>query len=109
MKEFITAGILMITSIIAFVISIRSFNEKGILFNNAYLYASRQERNQMDKKPYYKQSGIVFLLIAIIFLLNSIAVILNTGWIFYVVIVLAAIAVIYAIVSSIMIEVGKRR
>lgn len=33
MKEFITAGILLITSIIAFVISIRSFNEKGILLS----------------------------------------------------------------------------
>ncbi len=33
----------------AFVISVRSFKQKGFLFNNAYLYASKQERDTMDK------------------------------------------------------------
>ena len=50
------------------------FNEKGFLFNNAYIYASKQEREVMDKKPHYRQSGIVFLMVGIIFaLINSVS------------------------------------
>lgn len=43
-----------------FVLSYRQFNEKGFLFNNAYIFASKQERETMNKKPHYKQSGICF-------------------------------------------------
>ena len=55
----------LITSIIMFAIagvlllfSIRSFLERGFLLNNAYLYASKEERKTMNKKPYYKQSAM---------------------------------------------------
>lgn len=61
----------------------------------------------MDKKPHYKQSGIVFVLIGIIFLINTIDMILQTGWLFYLVIVVAIVTIVYAIVSSIMIEKRK--
>ncbi|EFF68226.1 hypothetical protein BUTYVIB_01494 [Eshraghiella crossota DSM 2876] len=30
------------------------------MFNNAYIFASKQERETMNKKPHYKQSGICF-------------------------------------------------
>lgn len=108
MKEIVVAIILFIISIGAFIISIRSFKEKGFLFNNAYLYASKQERNNMDKKPYYRQSAIAFLLIGIIFLLNTIDVILNSGWISNIVVVTIIITIIYAIISSIIIDTKKK-
>ena len=104
MEEIITASILSIISIFAFVMSIRSFMRKGFLFNNAYIYASKEEREQMNKKPHYKQSAIVFLLIGLIFLLNALSVLFKANWIFYVVIGVVIITIIYAIVSSIMIE-----
>lgn len=107
MKETLTAAILFIISIVAFILSIRSFREKGFLFNNAYLYASEQERNNMDKKSHYRQSAIVFLLIGVIFLLNAIEVLVNSGWIFYIVIAAIVITIIYAIASSIWIEKNK--
>ena len=91
-----------------FVFSYLQFNEKGFLFNNAYIYASKEERKLMDKKPHYKQSGIVFLMIGIIFAINAIDMILKTGWLFYVVMFIAVIAIIYAIASSIIIEKNKR-
>ena len=108
MKEIFTAVILLIISIGAFIISVRSFKEKGFLFNNAFLYASKQERNNMDKKPYYRQSAIVFLLIGIVFLLNAVEVFLNSGWIFYIVVVTIIITIIYAFASSIRIEINKK-
>lgn len=62
----------------------------------------------MDKKPYYKQSGIVFLMIGIVFLIDAVEMILETGWLFYPVIVVAIIAIVYAIVSSVVMERNKK-
>ena len=73
--NIVGAIVLGVIAIICFVFSYLQFNEKGFLFNNAYIYASKQERKNMDKKPHYKQSGIVFLLIGIIFLINTINII----------------------------------
>lgn len=108
MENIIGAIVLGIVAIVCYVFSYLQFNEKGFLFNNAYIYASKEERKVMDKKPHYKQSGIVFLMIGIIFTINAIDMILKTGWLFYVVIIIAVIAIIYAIASSIIIEKNKR-
>ena len=104
MKEIIVASILFAISIFLFFMSVRSFMEKGFLFNNAYIYASKEEREKMNKKPHYHQSAIVFLLIGLIFLLNAIAVLLKENWIFYIVAAVVIVTLIYAIVSSITIE-----
>ena len=104
MKEIVAASILFTVSIFLFFMSVRSFMEKGFLFNNAYIYASKQEREKMNKKPHYRQSAIVFLLLGLIFLLNTLAVLLKVNWIFYIGVAVVAITLIYAIVSSITIE-----
>ena len=81
MKEIITAGILFIIFILLFIASIRSFKEKGFLFNNAYIHASQKERENMSHKwKYYRQSGIVLLMVSLIFLLDGIAVLLSLDW-----------------------------
>ena len=104
MKEIVAASILFAVSVFLFFVSVRSFMEKGFLFNNAYIYASKQEREKMNKKPYYRQSAIVFLLLGLVFLLNALAVLLKVNWIFYIGVAVVAITLIYAIVSSIIIE-----
>ena len=101
MEDMIVAVILFLISLVAFVLSIRAFLEKGFLLNNAYIYASKKERETMDKKPHYRQSAIVFLLLGCIFLLNGLQVLLNAPWIFYAVMVLVLVTLGYAIVSSI--------
>lgn len=58
----------------------------------------------MDKKPHYRQSAIVFLMIGIEFLLIAISVFCINRWIRYIAIAVAIIAIIYAVVSSVMIE-----
>jgi hypothetical protein len=42
--EWITASVVFIIAAILAVVSIRSFLNKGFLFNNAYIYASKEER-----------------------------------------------------------------
>lgn len=108
MSEIIIACILFVISTIAFFISILSFKEKGILLNNAYLYASKREREKMNKNPYYIQSAIVFIFIGLIFLLNGLQMLFKYDWLFYIVLVMMAITVVYAIASSIVIEKNKK-
>ena len=103
------AIIFFVIATAAFFMSGLSFVEKGFLFNNAYIYASKEMREKMDKKPYYRQSAVVFLLIGLIFLLNGFSVIFETKWIFYAVIAVVVITMVYAIVSSVMIEKNKKR
>lgn len=108
MQEVIVTVIFFIVSIGAFILSFFSFKEKGFLFNNAYICASKKERNSMDKKPHYRQSAIVFSLISIFFLLNAVEVLLDSGWIFYVALAVMVVTIIYAIISSILIENKKK-
>ena len=104
MAEIIVFAIQFAVSILAFALSIRSFREKGFLWNNAYLFASQKERQTMDKKLYYRQSGLVFLLVGVIFLLNGLSVLLDRVWISYVGIAVTVAAMVYAVVSSVTIE-----
>jgi len=109
MKEIIAASILWAISLLMFIMSICSFQEKGFLLNNAYLYATKQQREEMDKKPYYRQSSVIFLLIGIIFLLNGFSALLGVGWFSYVVVAVIIITLVYAIASSIVIEKRKKQ
>ncbi len=104
MKDIITACVLFFISAGLFVISFRSFHEKGFLFHNAYIYASKQERERMIKKPYYRQSAIVFLLLGTVFALNGTAILLGTDWLFWLVGITIAATIVYAVISSIVME-----
>ena len=110
--QIIGVIILLAFDVGAFVISYLQFKEKGFLFNNAYLYASQEERKQMDenkerKKPYYRQSGFAFMfigmaiLVGVIYIVTDLILMYIACWAFII------IAVIYAIVSSIQVETHK--
>ena len=104
MAEIITACILFAVAVTSFVLSFRSFRGKGFLLNNAYIYASKKEREAMDKRPYYRQSAIVFGMIGVIFLLNGLSVLLAAKWITYAMVAVMIATAAYAIASSIAIE-----
>lgn len=101
--------VLLLVSAGMFVISFFSYQEKGYLLNNAYLFASKEERLTMNKKPHYRQTAIVFCLLGIIFLLNAINAVLKQSWLFTIMIFLVVVTAIYAIVSSVKIESKKHR
>ena len=87
-------------------ISIRSFLCRGFLINNAYLYASKEEREKMDKKTYYRQTAIVFLLLSIVFVIIGASLVLHNYRITFLEIPFILGAVIYAIISTIRIKTG---
>ncbi|MEG0904336.1 MAG: DUF3784 domain-containing protein [Lachnospiraceae bacterium] len=102
--EIIIFAFVFIVSLAAFIISFFQFKEKGFLFNNAYLYALKKERETMNKKPYYRQSAIVFFLVGISFFLVAIDIIFTIKYLDFIVMLIIVCMIIYAIVSSINIE-----
>lgn len=98
--DWIVASITSICAIGMATISFRSFNNKGFLFNNEYIYATKQERETMDKRPFYRQTAIVFFILCLIFVVSTISVILKNSRINLLQIPLTLGAIIYAIISS---------
>lgn len=101
MSEVLWTSICFILAIICMIISVIQFKEKGFLFNNAYIWASKEEREKMDKKPHYHQSGIVFALCGAIFLVMGVECVFLTGWLWMIDGILAVVLLVYAIVSSV--------
>ena len=108
MENITVALILGVVAIGCFIMSFFQFKQKGFLFNNAYIYASEKERESMDKKPHYIQTGVIFVLIGLICAVNAVNVVLKKNFLFFAVLAIAAIAIIYAIVSSVLIEKKKK-
>jgi len=100
MAEIITAIICAVIALVSLVISIRSFKEKGFLFNNAYIWASEKERKSMDKKPHYRQTAIAFAFITALFICIALEALLQAEWMWIVSGAITLSVLVYAIVSS---------
>ena len=88
-------------AIVLLVIGLLSFLEKGVLLNNAYLFAPKQERERMDKKSLYRQSAVVFSLFAAAFLCMALEAAFMTGWLWICAGAICIAALAFAIKSSI--------
>ena len=82
MGELITLIIVLFIAVILLIFSIMSFLERGLLLNNAFLYASKEEREKMDKKPYYKQSAIMFCILSVVFIVIALQILLKNDILF---------------------------
>ncbi len=98
---YITAVLMGVLSLVFFIFSYRQFKEKGKPLNNAYLYASKNERESKNFSPHYRQSAIVFALLGATFLLMAINAIIYIAWFKYLLITLFLCIILYAIISSI--------
>ena len=107
--EIIVAAIVFLFAGICALISFRQFAEKGVPFNNAYLYASKEERERMDFKPHFRQSAIVFCFLTAVFLIIGLAIVFQNDKIQLIEIPVIAGAIIYAVVSSERIEKNNNR
>lgn len=107
--EKIVLGACLAIAVVFYVLSIMQFMQKGKLFNNAYIYASKEERDKMDKKPYYRQSAIVFLGVGTIFLMNAVQAVVTSDWPFQLVVGLSICTLVYAVISSYLIEKKRKR
>jgi hypothetical membrane protein len=108
-SEIITVIVVFVIAVVLAVISYRSFKNRGFLFNNAYLFASKEERETMDKKPHYKQSAIVFLLLSVVFFVIGLSIVFNDSRINLIEIPLIIGVLVYAIISSIQISRNEKK
>ena len=98
-SELITAIVIFGFSGLLMVLGIRHFMEKGFLMNNAYLYASKEQRETMNKKPYYRQSAVIFFILGVVFIVVGLSLVLQDDRILLFEIPLILGAIIYAVVS----------
>lgn len=85
---------------ISLIIAILQLMNKGFPINTAYLFSSQIVRDTMDKKPYFRQSGIVFLMITAIFMFMGIDLTKGYGWSFLLEIAMMIATVVYIIKSN---------
>ena len=98
------AIVLFSFSFILLVWGVLSLFNKGFLFNNAYIYANKKEREQMNKKPYYIQTGIVFILLSIASCLEGFNALFRYDVFFVLFIIIIVVTLVFAIVSTIYID-----
>ncbi len=89
---FALAGVLLVLAILHFL-------ERGFLLNNAYIYATKEQRKTMDKSPHYRQSAIVFTLLSAAFAVQGVAVLLGSFKFGLLWIPFLTAALVYGIVS----------
>ncbi len=108
MEEIIIAVICALLGVAALIVSTRQFMQKGFVFNNAYLWATKEERSRMDKRPHYRQSAIVFALFTAFFFIMAVEMLLDTIWLSGLACLVIIAAVVYAIVSSVKQETKRK-
>lgn len=100
----VLAIVLFSFSFILLVWGVLSLFNKGFLFNNAYIYANKKEREQMNNKPYYIQTGIVFILLSIASCLEGFNALLRYDVFFVLFIIIIVVTLVFAIASTIYID-----
>lgn len=91
-------------SILLLTYSFFTSKEKGPILSNTYLLASAEERKHMDKSAEYHLVTIVFGILGMVFLLLTIRLLTSWAWLNYIIGILIAMVIIYAIVESIKTE-----
>ena len=91
----------IVFALLFLIMSILQFLEKGFLLNNAYIYAPKKERETMNKKPHYRQSAIVFLMLSVEFFIMAVDVVIEFKPLLYLHFIIFTAVIVYAIFSSI--------
>ena len=97
--EIVTVFVLLLVAFTCFVISGMQFACRGPLLNN--LYPSEQEEKP-DPRPYYRQSGVVFLGVGIVMIVNAAAIVLHNSKLCLLNAVLIPVIVMYVVAGAAM-------
>ena len=93
--------LLIVLSLASIILGVTQLCEKGKPLNNSYIFASEKERAAMDKKPLFRQTGIVLLIVGVGLLVTAVLwVALKSIGAFYLLIPVFTLAVGYSIVSE---------
>ena len=105
----IVSALLGIFSLFLFFIAYLQHRQKGFIFTNAWLYASKKERENMDeriKKREYRVARNIFFVLGVLFSLLAVIIHLETLWLqnfgYILMGLLAVLLCTYAIVQYVM-------
>ncbi len=98
--QIVSSIILALISILMLTYSYFASKEKGPILSNTYLWATPEERIKMDKSAEYHLITVVFGILGLVFLLLTIRILSSWSWINYIIGVLIAIVIIYAVTES---------
>ena len=90
---------LIVMAVVSLIFSVLGFMGKDMILDDAYIKASKEEREKMDKKAYRLQGSIIFLFLFFISLCNILRAVLHITLFMYISFVVAAIGIAYAIIS----------
>ena len=91
--------LLLVLMVGSYLLSLLGFLGIGIIIDDHYVFASREAKKHMDKKPYYRQSGIVFACLGTMFLLCLLGAVTGMRILVFVSYGVAFGAMVYAVVS----------
>ena len=86
-------------AVVSLIFSVLGFMGKDMILDDAYIKASKEEREKMDKNAYRLQGSIIFLFLFFISLCNILRAVLHITLFMYISFVVAAIGIAYAITS----------
>ncbi|MBR5364563.1 MAG: DUF3784 domain-containing protein [Oscillospiraceae bacterium] len=95
--EIVILVILILHAAAAFVLGGLQLTGRGPLLNSQY---PAEQAPKPDPKPYYRQSGIILLLVGVMMLVNAAAVFLHSSRLTLANAVIIPVIVIYTIVST---------
>lgn len=101
LSQIVLSIILGIFSILLLTYSFFASKEKGPILSNTYLWATSDERKKMNKSAEYHLVTVIFGILGMIFLLLTIRTLSSWSWINYIIGILIAVVIIYAIVNTI--------
>lgn len=90
---------LIVIAVVSLSFSVLGFMGKDMILDDAYIKASKEEREKMDKKAYRLQGSIIFLFLFAITLCNILRVVLHIAAFTYAAIAIAVIGIAYVIIS----------
>ena len=90
---------LVFMTVVSLIFSLLGFMGKDVILDDAYIRASKEEREKMDKKAYRFQGSIIFFFLFVVTLCNLLRAVLHVAWFTYIAFVVAVIGIAYAIIS----------
>ena len=90
---------LIVMAVVSLIFSVLGFMGKDMILDDAYIKASKEEREKMDKKAYGLQGSIIFLFLFVITLCNILRAVLHIPLFTYAAFVIGVIGIAYAIIS----------
>lgn len=99
MRE-INVAICALVSLVLFILSFMQFRERGPILNNSMLVSEKRERSKDNLKRWYRQSAIVFLILAFVFLFMGLWVLTDLAIFAWLMGVAILAVLVYAFTSS---------